>query len=131
MIQTPETNLKKLLGVQLGAGLVFISAATAIGGLQLGASFALGFAIMLGNLLTIGWLLDRLFRKKSFAWCTMVIVIKYPVLLGAIFVLAREPWFHLVGVGLGLASCVFTALIQGAVENTNSDKGSEVGIRTF
>jgi hypothetical protein len=49
--------------------------------------------------------------KKSIAWTVMIIVIKYAVLLGSIFFLARTNWFSPLGAGLGILSFIVAAFI--------------------
>ena len=103
-------NLRALVAFQILIGATFTGAICSFVNLQLGASFAVGAGLMLVNLLLLGWSTWRMFAKKSIAWTTMIIVIKYAVLLGSIFVLARSSWFSLVGAGLGIASFLIAVL---------------------
>lgn len=79
---------------------------------QLGASFATGAGIMFVNLLLLMWIWGRVLAKKSFALTSLIIVVKYTVLLGAIFFLTRETWFHVLSAGLGMAAFILSTLIQ-------------------
>lgn len=108
-------SFRQLAYLQLTMGLIF---ALLLGGLvdvRLGASFALGALLMLTNVLLLGWTWWRLIAKKSIAWTTMIIVIKYAVLLGSIVVLARQSWFSSVGAGLGIASFIIPALALAVI----------------
>jgi hypothetical protein len=115
MTKTP--SLKLLAAIQLALGTVISLLGFWIGGLQLGASIAIGSGLMLFNLIGLGWSWQRLMidPKKSIAWTLVIIVIKYAVLLGSIFVLAREPWFSSLGAGLGISSFVLAALIMALI----------------
>ncbi len=65
------------------------------------------------NVVLLGWSWARLLQKKSIAWTVMIIVIKYAVLLGSIYILAQESWFMPLGVALGIGSFVMAALLFG------------------
>lgn len=115
MTEKPPTirlDLKRLALVQTLALILLSSVVSAIGGVQLGASFAVGMGLMGANLLLLAWFWGRIVAKKSFALTSGIIVVKYTVLLGAIFFLTREAWFHALGAGLGMAAFIVSALIQ-------------------
>ncbi len=107
-----KLSLKSVLIVQGLVGILLSGAIAAVWSFQLGASFALGMAIMWLNVLLLVWVWSRVLAKKSFALTSLIIVVKYTVLLGAIFFLSREAWFHVLGAGLGMASFILSVLIQ-------------------
>jgi hypothetical protein len=113
MTKTP--SLKLLAAIQLVLGLVASLLGFFFGGFQLAASIGIGAGLMLFNLIGLGWSWQRLMAKKSIAWTLLIIVIKYAVLLGSIFLLAREPWFSSLGAGLGISSFVLAALLMALI----------------
>jgi hypothetical protein len=113
MTKTP--SLKLLAAIQLALGVVISLLGLGFGSFQLGASIAIGSGLMLFNLIGLGWSWQRLMAKKSIAWTLVIIVIKYAVLLGSIFFLAREQWFSSLGAGLGISSFVLAALIMALI----------------
>lgn len=86
-------------------------------GLQLAASFCIGAGAMWVNYLVIGWTSWRTLAKKSIAWTTAIIVIKYAVLLGTLFFVVRRPWFSVLAAGIGIGSFVFSALLGAVLMN--------------
>lgn len=112
---TQNPSLKQLAALQLLVGAVISGAATALFSPQLGASIAVGAALMLGNLVALGWSWQRLMDKKSVAWTVLIIVIKYAVLLGSIVFCARTAWFIPLGAGIGIASFMVSALVLAAI----------------
>lgn len=108
-------NLKNLLAMQFLLGAVLTAAVYSGFGSQLGASFAIGAVIMLGNLLMLAWMWSRILEQKSIARTVVIIVVKYTVLLGAIFILTHKTWFHVLGAGLGMATFIMTALFHVAL----------------
>jgi hypothetical protein len=88
-------------------------------GSQLGASFAVGAALMLVILTFLAVTVWLTVAKKSIAWSTLVIVIKYPVLLGSIVLLMRSDWFRSDGAALGISSFVVSALAWAVLEQMN------------
>lgn len=116
-MKTPMAGLglKSLLSLQTAIGACLTAIVWLRFGPQLGASFGAGAAIMLVNLLLLAWIWSRFLAKKSIAWTVVIIVIKYTVLLSAIFLLTQKVWFHVLSCGLGMATFVMTALVQVAV----------------
>lgn len=108
---TPEPGLKRLLALQLIVGIVIAAAIAATGGAQLGVSFAVGALLMVFNVAILGWAWNRILEKKSIAWTSGIIVIKYAVLLSSIVLLSRRPDFNAVAAGLGIGSFVIAAVI--------------------
>ena len=108
-------KLSQLILIQLSIALILSVGAMLFCSLYLGASIATGAAVILTNLLFLIWAWKRIFAKKSIAWTLLIIVIKYAVLLGSIFFLAREPWFSSLGAGLGISSFVLAALIMALI----------------
>lgn len=108
-------SLRKLLTFQLLLGSAFTAAVAAVAGFQPGASFGLGSVIMFANLILLAWVWNRLIEKKAIAWTALIIVIKYTVLLGAIYFLTQAAWFHVLSAGLGMVTFVLTALVQVAL----------------
>jgi hypothetical protein len=104
-----------LAGLQFLIGVALSIAVGLIWGFQLGASFAVGVALVLGNLLVLAWAWWRLFEQKTIAWTLLIIVIKYAVLLGSIIILARMAWFRVLGAGLGVSSFVIAALVWAVI----------------
>jgi hypothetical protein len=94
---------------------VFGAAGTWLGGVQLGASIAVGGVLMLINLVLLAWSWLRLMEKKSIAWTVLIIVIKYAVLLASVFYFIRLDWFVPIGAGFGISSFVVAALIMAAM----------------
>ena len=76
-----------------------------------GASVAVGGGLMTLNLFLASWIWTRSLDKKSIAWTSVIIVIKYAVLLASVVIVARFDWFNPLGTGLGVVSFTFTALI--------------------
>jgi hypothetical protein len=106
-----RVNVKHLILIQL-----FLTLGLALGGwwwrsAAMGASIAVGGGLMLINLSMASWIWARSFDKKSIAWTSMIIVIKYAVLLASVVIVARLDWFSPLGTGLGVVSFTFTALI--------------------
>lgn len=109
-IRTPK--LRHLLAIQLLVGTLMAGAGAYFGNARLGASIAFGAGLMLVNVFLLGWSSNRLIAKKSIASTTGIIVIKYAVLLGSIGYVWRMDWFHTLGVGIGIASLVVSALVM-------------------
>lgn len=118
---TPTPSLKLLALIQLVLGAA-LAALAMLWNFQLGASMALGAGLMLFNLIGLGWSWHRLMAKKSIAWTILIIVIKYAVLLGSIFYLARQEWFNPLGAGLGISIFMVAALIMALVFHRQSGK---------
>ena len=128
MMQTQiRRNLKWLFGFQLIFGGLFALLAGLFGSFQLGASLAFGVGLMLLNVGLLSWSTWRMFTKKSIAWTSAVIVIKYAVLLGALFYFSQTGWFDLFGVALGIASFLIAVLALAAVQpkKEESENGSD------
>lgn len=110
------TTIRKALSVliltQIAVGLAGAALLTYLYGSQLGASYVVGALLMTANLALLAWSSWRLIAKKSIAWTSLIIVIKYAVLLGSVVVFARASWFDSFGAGLGVASFVIAALIS-------------------
>lgn len=87
---------------------------------RLGASFAAGAALMLFNLLALAWTSWRMLSKKPVASTVVVIVIKYALLLGSVFYLARMDGFSSLGAGLGLASLMVAILGSALITSKTS-----------
>jgi hypothetical protein len=90
---------------------------TGISGLQLGASSMVGVLRMAFTLAVMGWSVHRLLEKKSIAWTVSIIVIKYAVLLGSIYILTSKSWFIALGYGIGLTSFVLALLVFAVFEH--------------
>lgn len=111
MTSTPLRNLSHLAFIQAVIGLI---GALGIGyqwGFHPSASFMAGVALMLGNMIGIGWAWWRVITQKTIAWTVLIIVIKYAVLLSSIYYLGREPWFDVALAGLGITSFLVAVLI--------------------
>jgi hypothetical protein len=108
-------NAKQLAALQLLIGLIVTGIAGWLSGVQLAASIAVGAGLMLLNLSVIAWSWQRLMDKKSVAWTTLIIVIKYAVLLGSIVFFARTEWFNPLGAGIGIATFMISALILAGI----------------
>ncbi|MGE4131386.1 MAG: hypothetical protein AB7F86_07090 [Bdellovibrionales bacterium] len=113
-MKTEALSLKFLLLIQAAVGLSITFLYWILLDWWRGASFGLGALAMWVNLFLIAWVWDRLIAKKSIAWTVLVIVMKYTILLGGIFLLTRTSWFHSMSAGLGMASFVIVVLIQMA-----------------
>lgn len=110
-------SIKQLGFLQLGIGMVLALVAGWIGGIQLAASTVVGVFLMVLNVTVLGWSWQRLLEKKSIAWTVLVIVIKYAVLLGSIYILGKTQWFSVLGAGIGVASLVLAALVFAAIDD--------------
>lgn len=125
---TPIRSLKLLLIFQFLVAVVGGALLAALGDLRLGASFAVGAGLMWVNVALLGWSTWRTLERKSVALTTMIIVIKYAVLLGSIVIFMRSSWFSSLGAGLGIASFMVPALalavLQQKKEDTDSGSGS-------
>lgn len=115
-------NLRLLIFVQFVVGILITGAAIRFGGLQLGASTAVGAVLMLANMVLLAWMWHRLMNQKSIALTAGVIVIKYALLLGSIFYLTRTPWFSPFGAGLGIISFLVAAVIFAVILGSKTDK---------
>ena len=109
--QNPNLKTSRALSQVVGGRSALRFGRLGLCGPQLGASIAVGAGLMLFNVIILGWSWHRLIAKKSIAWTVMIIVIKYAVLLGSIFYLARMNWFSLLGAGVGISSFMMAALI--------------------
>lgn len=107
-------NLWALAGIHGGLALALSLGVASLWTPHHGASFAVGSGLMMANFALLAWIWGRLIAKKSIAWTTVIIVIKYTVLLGAIFFLTQVAWFHVVSAGFGMVSFVLAALIYVA-----------------
>ncbi len=110
MIQTQGIKALAILQVLvtfLGAG-----ALAYLMDLRSAASYIVGSSLMLLNTILLSWSWLRLIEKKSIAWTSMIIVIKYAVLLGSLIFCIRSPWFDLLSAGLGFASFLITVLLM-------------------
>jgi len=87
-----------------------------LSGLQLGASIAIGAALMLFTVLLFACSWQRIFAKKSIAWTVLLIVFKYAFILDSIFLLMQTNWFSPLGAGLGVASFTIAALVFAVVD---------------
>ncbi len=112
-----DLTLRNLLTFQIFFGLMCMGLVMLLGNFQLGASFGLGSLLMLLNLVFLSWVWNRLIDKKAIAWTALLIVIKYTVLLGAIFLLTQKAWFHVLSAGLGMVTFIGTCLAQIAFTN--------------
>lgn len=115
-------NLKLLFLIHLFIALVISGYLFVRHGFQLGASFMLGSglaALSVGMVALSTWLT---LAKKSIAWTVMIIVIKYAVLLGSIMILSHKSWFNSMGVGLGIASFIATALTFAVLQQRLQQK---------
>ncbi len=130
-MSTAIRNLKTLALIQGIVGAALSLLVTVIWNLQLGASFAVGSSLMLFNIVLLGWTWWRILAQKTIAWTLVVIVIKYAVLLGAIFHLARTSWFSSVGAGLGISSFVLAALFYAVVSEKQEKEIEEIGSDSF
>lgn len=74
------------------------------------------------TLTVIGWTIHRMLEKKSIAWTVSIIVIKYAVLLGSIYILTSKSWFLALGYGIGLASFVMAALVFAVFEQWTEEE---------
>ncbi len=110
-------SLKNLLLFQFAVGLGLTLGVFLLWGPQPGASYGLGTLIMFLNLILLAWVWGRLIAKKPIAWTALLIVIKYTVLLGAIFFLSQAAWFHVLSAGLGMVTFIMTSLAQVAFTN--------------
>jgi hypothetical protein len=116
----PILSLKVLALIQLFVGAAAAGLGVCFYGVSLGASIGLGAGLMLFNLVLLGWTWKRLIAKKSIALTVGIIVIKYAILLGSIYYLAREDWFSPLGAGLGIASFMLAALILAIISRESS-----------
>jgi hypothetical protein len=112
-MSTPIQSLKLLSLLQLTTAGFFSALITYFWGIQLGASFLMGSALMVVNVLLLAWTWWRILTQKRIAWTLLVIVIKYAVLLGTIYYFTRAGWFNSLGFGLGIVSFVVAALGLG------------------
>ena len=129
MINLIRGSLSILLILHVAIGLIFTGLLSWLQNLQLGASFAVGSALMLSNLIFLAWSTYRTIAKKSIAWTTVIIVIKYAVLLGSLIICVRSPWFDLFGAGLGFASFLISVLLT--VLYLNMKEKLKIGTGTF
>lgn len=113
-------NLKILTVVQISVGMAFSLLVAWVWGVELGASFAIGSGLMLANISLLAWTSWRLIEKKPVAWTVIIIVIKYAILLGSVFFLARTRWFDTLGAGLGVASFVLAVLLSSIISTRAS-----------
>lgn len=104
-------SLKLLVLTQVFLTLLFSAGGYLLGGQYLAASIGLGGGVMVLNLGVVAWVWRGNFDKKSIAWTSLVIVIKYAVLLASMMLLLQTEWFLPLGAGLGVASFALTALI--------------------
>lgn len=118
-MSTAIPTLKLLVAVQLLIGVSFGAVCSFLWGPQLGASFAIGAALMLINIFFLSWSFWRILAQKTIAWTLLVIVIKYTVLLGSVFYLARTSWFRPIGAAIGITSFVLAALLTALFSNKN------------
>lgn len=119
-----RNSLKTLALLQLLTGTALSLAVALIWDAQLGASFAIGCALMVlivTFLVTTTWLTVA---KKSIAWSVLVIVIKYPVLLGSIVFLTQTNWFRPVAAGLGVCSFLIAVLALAVLQEKETQIGS-------
>jgi hypothetical protein len=112
---TQTLSLKHLASVQLILGTVVALAVAWLWSFRLGASIGIGAGLMIFNVMLLGWSWQRLIAKKSVALTVLLIVIKYAVLLGSIYFMARTDWFSAVGAGLGIVSFVMAAVVYAAI----------------
>jgi len=119
MPTTIFNSLRAITILQIAISLMGSLSFWALGQPQLGASFAVGGALMLANVLAIAWTSWRLVEKKPIAWTVIIIVIKYAVLLGSVVFFARTNWFDSLGAGLGVASFLI-AILGAALLTTKS-----------
>lgn len=73
---------------------------------------------MVFNVAVLGWAWKRILEKKSIAWTSGIIVIKYAVVLSSIVLLSRRPDFHAVAAGLGIGSFAIAAIIAAIASET-------------
>lgn len=115
---TQALGLRRLLTLQLVVGAVLTGAAAGFAGIQPAVSFAAGALLMVLNVAVLGWAWNRILEKKSIAWTSGIIVIKYAVVLSSIVLLSRRPEFHAVAAGLGIGSFVIAAVIAALASET-------------
>ncbi len=123
---TPARSLKILSLIHIGVAAAITLIISTVWNISLGASFALGALVMIANVLLLAWSWWRLFAKKSIAWTSSIIVIKYAVLLGSIFLLTRMSWFSSMAAGLGVASFVIAALALAVIVQKEETEKLEI-----
>lgn len=122
-----RNNLKTLALCQLLFGTILSVGVGLIWGFQLGASFAVGAALMLLILTFLVITVWLSVAQKSIAWNVIVIVIKYPVLLGSIVLLMRSDWFSSTSAALGITSFLIAALAWAVFEQMKEKKEDSLG----
>lgn len=127
MTTSIRQNLKTLALCQLLFGTILSIAVGLIWGFQLGASFAVGAALMLLILTFLVITVWLSVAQKSIAWNVIVIVIKYPVLLGSIVLLMRSDWFSSTSAALGITSFLVAALAWAVLQQMNTKEEDSLG----
>ena len=103
--------MKKLLGIQsgvciLGAILVFY-----INARQCAASYAMGSALILINLIFLTWVWSNILKKKFIALSVSLIVLKYALLGIVIYKIISDRETDLAWFSVGLGSLIISILL--------------------
>lgn len=101
-----------------------------IAGWGAATSVFIGCVITVLNIVSMGFMARALLQKKSIALAFVIIVLKYPLLIGLLYRLIKDrrvdtTWL-LVGLGTLLITGLLAAFIQQEDQNKNSGTGSSL-----
>lgn len=88
------------------------------------ASYAVGSALVAGNFLLLGTLINFIFKKKLIALMVLVIVFKYAILGIIIYLLVKQSWLVPLWFAAGVSSMMMGSVLY-AVMFRNTDINTE------
>jgi hypothetical protein len=106
--------------------LIGIFVAAEVGGLLSAASFAVGSALMLGNMLLSAYLLMEMIQKKQIALPMTIIISKYSILGLAIFALMRSAWIQKGWFSIGLGVLIISGPLYAFYVSTRKEEDEDV-----
>ena len=113
--------MKKVLTFQILIVVIGSLLLWAFGHQNLISSFASGGALVAGNFLVLGTLINFIFKKKLIALMVLVIVFKYAILGIIIYLLLKQTWLFPFWFAAGVSSMMIGSLIY-AVTLRNTEE---------
>ena len=78
---------------------------------QRAMSYGVGSIVVLGNFAILMFVWKRIFQKKQIALAVSLIVIKYALLGGILYIVLRTEWAQPIWLGVGLGTLIFSTLM--------------------
>jgi hypothetical protein len=115
-------SLKQFMIVHVLVTLLLAGGFALYGNARLSASVAAGSGLLLFSVASLAWVWWRVLNQKTVAWTTLIIVIKYAVLLASLYFFTRTDGLDVIGLGIGVGCFMISALIWALLEQRNARK---------